>query len=349
MAPDRDTVRGATVRVATVPGRHPYVDRCLAGADGIVHAPDPVGNVSYGDPWRPSPALEPSWVHAHSEEVDVVHLHFGFEHRSPDQLREWTRALAVARVPLVVTVHDLDNPHLRDQHLHHESLGILTGAAAEVITLTDGAAKEVGSRYGVTPHVISHPHQFDLDLVGSRHRARCAEHPLIGLNLRSPRQNVDAEGGLDVLSGLPPTWSAVVRVSSHQQIPPRVAAGARDGRWEVQVVPGWCDERDLWKFVSGLDALLLPYRWGTHSGWVESCWDVGTDVVAPPVGYYGDQHPVIMLPLDADSETVHCTLHDITATTVVPEAELATRREQRHVEQLDVAATHAQLYRAVLR
>ena len=34
---------------------------------------------------------------------------------------------------------------------------------------------------------------------------------------------------------------------------------------------------------------VLPHRWGTHSGWLELARDLGTRVVAPDCGYYGDQ------------------------------------------------------------
>lgn len=34
---------------------------------------------------------------------------------------------------------------------------------------------------------------------------------------------------------------------------------------------------------------MLPYRFGTHSGWLEACRDVGTRVVAPSCGFYRDQ------------------------------------------------------------
>ena len=43
--------------------------------------------------------------------------------------------------------------------------------------------------------------------------------------------------------------------------------------------------------VSRLDAYVLPYRHGTHSGWLEMCWDLGVPVAAPLLGHYAEQHP----------------------------------------------------------
>ncbi|MBO1754993.1 glycosyltransferase [Allobranchiibius sp. CTAmp26] len=333
------------VRVCTIPGRHPYVDRCLTGAPDVVHLPDSGASTSYADPWRPSPALDPSWVRAYAGEVDVMHLHFGFEHRTPQQLRTWADTLAAQDIPLVLTVHDLDNPHTTGQERHHASLGVLTKAAAVTITLTRGAADDLKRRYGVTAHVIPHPHQFDLGLVSRRVRARARRGGRIGLNLRSLRPNVDAAAALALLRHAPADADIVIRVStaalSGNGVGALVAAGAREGRWHVEEVAGYTDERQLWEFLSGIDALLLPYRWGTHSGWVESCWDVGTSVVTPAVGHYGEQHPTVTLSLDARPEVVRQVLGELR-----PAAGATT--QERRAEQSDVAARHAAIYRRAL-
>ena len=285
-------------------------------------------------------------MRAYAGEVDVVHVHFGYEHRTPQQLRTWTETLAALNIPLVLTVHDLDNPHTAGQETHHASLGVLTQAAAATITLTHGAAADLHRRYGVTPHVIPHPHSFDLGLVGRRVRARARRGGRIGLNLRSPRPNVDAAGALALLQHAPAGAALVVRVSAatmqgKDQVGDQVAAGARAGRWEVQTVPGYTDERELWEFLSSIDALLLPYRWGTHSGWVESCWDVGTTVVAPAVGFYSEQHPTVTLSLDARPDVVQQVLGELRP---IAGATAPGRRE----EQTQVAAGHALIYRQVL-
>ena len=43
--------------------------------------------------------------------ADVVHLHFGFDHLDAAAAQRWVDALAAAGLPLVLTVHDLRNPH----------------------------------------------------------------------------------------------------------------------------------------------------------------------------------------------------------------------------------------------
>ena len=50
---------------------------------------------------------------------------------------------------------------------------------------------------------------------------------------------------------------------------------------------------ELWRYLSSLDVSVLPYRFGTHWGWLEACRDLGTAVIAPTCGYFADQAPVL--------------------------------------------------------
>ena len=52
-------------------------------------------------------------------------------------------------------------------------------------------------------------------------------------------------------------------------------------------------DAELFAYLASLDVAVLPYRFGTHSGWLEACRDLGTTVVAPSCGYYADQGPVV--------------------------------------------------------
>ena len=73
--------------------------------------------------------------------ADVVHAHTWYTHFP---------GLLVRRahgIPLVLTVHDLTNPHLSDQAPHEAALDVLVPAASAVVTLTPGAAAEIARRW----------------------------------------------------------------------------------------------------------------------------------------------------------------------------------------------------------
>ena len=52
-------------------------------------------------------------------------------------------------------------------------------------------------------------------------------------------------------------------------------------------------DAELWEYLNAIDVSVLPYRFGTHSGWLEACFDLGTTVVAPSCGFYAEQRPCV--------------------------------------------------------
>ena len=152
------------LRIASVPSDHVYVRHLepVHGASGWVRIADPTPPVPSPGTWTPSPVLEAGWLRANHARYDVVHLHFGFEHRTPDQLRDLVATLRAFGKALVVTVHDLDNPHLADQAAHTATLDVLVPAADALITLTPGAAAVIARRWSREAVVLPHPHVVGL-------------------------------------------------------------------------------------------------------------------------------------------------------------------------------------------
>ncbi len=301
------------MRVASVPTDHPYVRHLspLVDDGAVVRLPDPPVPGAPAGQWWPSPVLTPTWLREHAGSVDLVHVHFGFEHLSVPELEAVLRAL---EVPLVLTVHDLENPHLHDQGLHGAALALLVDAAAEVITLTPGAAAEVQRRYGRGAHVLPHPHVVPLD------RMRQSRPPRAGLVAvhRKARANVDADAVLPVVR-------AVVADLPGAQLHPGHARRLTD--------------EELWDHLASLDVLVLPYRFGTHSGFVEACFDLGTAVVAPRVGHLAEQHPVHSYE-PGDPASLAAAVRTAYADGAAAQADPQQRARQRD----DLAAAHAALY-----
>jgi hypothetical protein len=259
----------APLRVASVPSDHPYV-RHLSPLvdDGIVlRLPDPpVPGAPVGQ-WWPSPVLTPAWLREQHGRYDVVHVHFGFEHLSAADVEEVVRTLHALDVPLVLTVHDLQNPHLHDQAPYDAALAAMVRGASEVVTLTPGAAAEVRRRFGRHARVLPHPHVVPLERL---ERPRPPRTGVIGLH-RKARANVAADAVLPVLQDV---------VSS---LPGGQLHPGHDHR---------LSDDELWDHLESLDVLVLPYLFGTHSGFVEACHDLGTPVVAARVGHVAEQHPL---------------------------------------------------------
>ncbi|AWB84538.1 glycosyltransferase [Corynebacterium liangguodongii] len=265
------------VRVLSIPAEHPYTQAIRP--PGVSYLPDP----DIGGHWWPHPAFEASFWEARPRawEADLVHIHFGFEHRSPTQIAELADAIDL---PMVLTVHDIDNPHLStapEQAAHHERLRTLIGAADEVLTLTECAAERLRSDFGAADiTVVPHP-AITLNPAAAR------REPVAGVFLKSLRSNVVNE---------PAFYRAIaeavaLRVFIHRDADPRVVrslAGELAGKAEL-IVHDPFDDAALHREVARLTACVLPYTRGTHSGWLEMCRDHGTTVAVPAIGCYAGQ------------------------------------------------------------
>ncbi|MCB5166498.1 glycosyltransferase family 1 protein [Streptomyces bambusae] len=288
-----------------MPAGHVYVRHIHApdGSDGVRLLPDPRPNgaPSTSQQWWPPVMLDPAWIDAHHTAFDVYHLHFGFDAQTPQQLAALVGRLRRYGKPLVQTVHDLRNPHHPDRRAHDAALDVLIPAADCLITLTPGAAAEISSRWGRTAHVLPHPHVVDEPAL-SRPRGHRAGF-VVGVHAKSLRPNM---APLQVVTALtrvvPDLPGAVLQVDIHRDThdpaagayAPEVVAGLRAlaGRRLIDLrVHDYFDDDALWTYLQSLDLSVLPYTFGTHSGWLEACHDLGTAVAAPDCGFYAQQRP----------------------------------------------------------
>lgn len=203
--------------------------------------------------------------------------------------------------PLVYTVHDLRNPHHPERTAHDEQQDVLVAAANALITLTPGAARAVAKRWGRNAVVLRHPHVLDSVRIG---RPRPGRGPfVVAMHAKSVRANMDP---LTVLDALVPIVAelpgAVLLLDMHDEIfdsdkhwyAPELGAAlqrhAQHGHVEVRVHPYFTDD-ELWDYLSSITVSVLPYRFGTHSGRLEACFDLGTAVVVSSCGFYNEQRP----------------------------------------------------------
>jgi hypothetical protein len=307
--------------VLAIPSAHPYSQRLRStppDASSAVHLDDPAVPGAPPGQWWPPAALDERWVRRHWSEVDVVHLHFGFDAASPADLRGWVRALREEGIPLVLTLHDLVNPHFTDQRDHLDRLDVLVPAADDLITLTAGAATDIEQRWARPAEVLAHPHVAPLDLIGlprpgdedgdegGGDAGGDDDRPfVVGIDLKSLRANVVGEPVARIVSEAVATLpNAELVVGVHREVldpsHPRhdrfllqsLADLEERGRLRVALHERRSDD-ELWEHLRGLDLSVLPYAFGAHSGWVEACYDLGTTVLAPRTGHWVEQQPML--------------------------------------------------------
>ena len=284
------------IRVASVPAAHPYV---TAIADpihlSVLTDPVPPGATHPGQ-WWPPQWLDPGYLRSRIDQIDVMHVHFGFESIAHSDLTAVADVLAAHGVPLVVTVHDLANPHLDDQTGHVAKLGTLVRRADAVFTLTPGAARRVSDLWGAAATVLPHPHLLPIEQVGARrvHRSRA----VVAVHAKFLRANIDPWPVVDTLLGdraLAERVSLRVDLDQNALNSPRAGdelsdrlAAYRAGGADVRIHAPFTDD-ELVDYLRDVDVMVLPYRFGTHSGWVEACFDSGVIPVVPDCGQFHEQ------------------------------------------------------------
>ncbi|MFC7489331.1 MULTISPECIES: glycosyltransferase family 1 protein [unclassified Knoellia] len=350
------------INVASIPSAHVYVRHLAhpsAGAGSVVRLADPPSGESADSPWWPPRMLSRTWICEHAAEFDVMHIHFGFDALSPEDLEDVAAALREHDKPLVVTVHDLRNPHHDAALLHDAQLGVLVDAADALITLTPGAAAEIRHRWGREATVLPHP-QVVPDEWLVRDRPERGEF-VVGIHAKSLRANMDPSPLIDALvTALPGMPGARLRVDAHTDVmtagfvrhdagfSERVTSLAQQGLLELQVHDYFSDD-ELWAYLLGLDVSVLPYQFGTHSGWLEACHDLGTWVVAPDCGFYAEQRPT--LSYSATGPTRLTSLVDAVRSAhdrwLSGESASRATATERHAERVSLARAHEAIYSAV--
>jgi hypothetical protein len=353
------------LRVASVPASHVYVRHLSepGGVDSVVRLTDPApadGRTVPGG-WWPPLMLGPGWVSDNRDKFDVFHIHFGFDAIGPDVLSGVVQELKMHGKPLVYTVHDLRNPHHSESVAHAQQQDVLVTAADELVTLTLGAAQAIWDRWGRKCHVLPHPHVLGSDRIEQkRHVGECF---VVGVHAKSLRANMDplpvVDALVDIVSVLP---HAVLQIDVHDEIfdpsnhwfAPQTGVALleydRHDHVRVRVHPYFSDG-ELWDYLASLTVSVLPYRFGSHSGWLEACFDLGTAVIVPGCGFYDQQRPCGVFEFSEDhfgAESLRRAVDDAylrwALGTPTPRATWAERRTER----VELAAAHRQLYRAVL-
>ncbi|RKT33374.1 glycosyl transferase family 4 [Microbacterium sp. AG1240] len=306
--------------------------------------------------WWPPQILDAEWIRRHSDDFDVLHLHFGAESYTTEHVLAAVRASQQAGKPVVYTVHDLENPQLTDQTAHVRMLDAIIPAVDVLVTLTTSARDEIAERWGREAVVIAHPTLLETRATtGHPHHGR-----RIGVHLRDLRPNIDAVGVVTTLVRAVAELRAaegdvvgIVRLNERvrdEETARMLEHLAGDG---VEIIrTARLSDDDLAEALADLDACVLPYAHGTHSGWLELCYDLAVPVIGPRGGHFRGQHPSdytrydIGDPLSLAAAIEHATLPAWSAPgSGARAAEVAARAVERAAQRVEVRAAHTDLYR----
>jgi glycosyltransferase involved in cell wall biosynthesis len=326
-----------TARVLSYPPRHDYVDRLQPDAARLVHR---------DEPWPALPQFyDPAWIVAHRGDWDVAHLHFTWEQYPPQQLAAVLSALVLTGTPIVWTVHDLRNPHTDGAQSDDAYLQILAEHADHIVALTPGAAAETAARFGRTADVVRHGPILDTRTAAAWRRRRTRPDGVrrLLLHAKSLRANLDWKAAMSCVSNLAEEGGPLrMDVLVHDDTPSRAAVSDAAGTG-VRVRPHAPLSMDqLCAELVASDALILPYRWGTHSGLLELATDLGVPVIAADVGYLREQTRGLFY--ESGAPGLECALRQFAS----EEPTVPVPLDCRDKERAAFTASHRALYLGLL-
>lgn len=353
---------------------------------GVLHLP---GHTPYARKLR-SPRFKP--VNGRSDEVhvpaaasvqwlldqatwrffDVAHLH-SVELVAYFQLEELLERLGRTHKPLVFTVHDVIPNIEQDQPEFLRKTSLVISGAQAVSTLTPWARQQLTyhdlvdpARVEVLPHGYAIPPGHWPAAGPARPRL-----PTLGV-YGALRPNRSVEAAIDLWRHLlgstsfKGTFRLLLRSISGEDVEryPTILTKVmgllgEDLASDVRLMSGVATDTEIVGFCRASSAILLPYRWVSHSGQLELAYDLGVPLIAPDLGGLTSQvtfHPFQTLPihwfdaalLESDAglrslaQAVGMFLHRQPESSAERERAATYRRE----EHTDIIERHAVLYHA---
>ena len=284
------------LRVAHLPARTPYVrklrDREFVSINGTT--------VTNGQ--QVPDALGARWIldRRPLNWVDVVHLHH-IEFENETVLEELLSACVDAGVRIIHTVHDLTAMFGTTDDLHRK-IRLVHKTGATLLCLTGGSATELTRIVGEETKARVAPHGYVVDpetiaRLDRLDRGGISRFLMYGA-LRPNRDYLSTlvnwalhAGAGDrlhlLMRGLSPAHMAdpgqrAMDVARTAMTCPRIEVTMR----------GFPSDDDIIDAGRQADVLVMPYRWGTHSGQLEFAFDLGLLPLSSDVGYLRDQHAV---------------------------------------------------------
>jgi len=233
---------------------------------------------------------------------DLLHIH-SVELTSLETLQLALERCQSERKGIILTVHDTKPNFSQDLAMYNLALKTCVEAGARIVTLTKSAAKEIVKNLEVASSDIAViPHGAVLSIDDhrwyTRRRTQNSSTCILGMyggfrpnrDFLTPVVNI-AFGmpELDVKLILLTRAISPIELRQNEEMRRSIDIAISSNRINLRVYPFPSDEQ-IAQFLLDVSILIMPYRWGTHSGQLEAAFDLGVVPVISDVGYYYEQY-----------------------------------------------------------
>jgi beta-1,4-mannosyltransferase len=289
-----------TIKVLSLPSRHPYTSKFNAAEISFVNPDtdfftDGLCNADYLEEYFPPASY------------DLAHIHFSFDRLSIEELKSILKYFKEKEKPVVWTLHSKESQRIKNFG-EGKYQKILFEYSSKIISPTTGAAAWLEKKYG------KHSRSVDVIPLGYMSDPRDIERldtsveksPLLfSMLIGEFRQNkeflqsianfVQCSDLKDFMLQL--IFKPISLYGTGEKLSNEMIFFynlIQNPRIEILSKPEIPNEEINIAFLRS-HAVVLPYKWGTHSGQIELAKDCGCHVVVSDVGYYKEQWDKVYL------------------------------------------------------
>lgn len=281
------------IKVLSFPSRHPYTSKL--NTDGIRFVNPDTDLFASGITARTLDTAYPS------ETYDIAHIHFSYDQISLDDLEEILKYFKGNKKPVIWTLHSKESQRIRN-YGNGNYQKLLFEYADQIVTPTHGAknwCESVLGRPARNIEVIPLGFMADPRDIEKLEEGIKKDPKLFAMLIGEFRQNKDFIQSIvnflqcTELSALKLLliFKPIPLLNDSNEIRPDMAffySLLNNSRIEVLSKP-WISNEEINIAFLRSHAIIIPYRWGTHSGQIEHAKDCGCNVVASSVGFYAEQ------------------------------------------------------------
>ncbi len=293
-------IKKNTIRVLSLPSYHPYNTRFDNYREIVFVNPS-------CDFFVNKKFCSPKYLDKHFplESYDIVHIHFEYYLVPFKTLKFLIQYFIHNGKPIVWTCHDRNS--LVDEKNDNRYIKFLYDNTDAVITLTPGCAKWLYSKFGhhrsrvtvIPMGYLAHPSIIDEEMSNVK-----KDKNLFTIHIGDFRKNKDYISAIKDFLACPYLANAKIQLiySSinffkndkfiQKQKSVFYKLISHNSRI-VKVCSRSISNNVFNKAFLASHAVILPYKWGTHSGQLELARDCGVYVIASNVGFYKEQWPGI--------------------------------------------------------
>lgn len=284
------------VKILSFPSRHPYMSKFNTGEIKFVNP----NSDYFSDPYKCS---EKYLNQNHRPgSYDIVHIHFSFDMIPLKDFENLLKYFKKIKKPIIWTCHSKESQRIKN-YGKGKYQRLLFKYADQIISPTKGCARYIKSKYG--------KHKNDIKIIPLGFMADPKDVKRIGKRVKKNkhlftmligefRENKEFIQSIIDFLQCPELKKAKLQLifkpihlykSNRRNIKSDIATFYRliqNSRIKIISLPEIPNEILIKAFLKS-HAIILYYKWGTHSGQIELAKDCGCHVVISNVGFYTEQ------------------------------------------------------------